>query len=125
MPTDIILAVFASGGFWAFVQFLITRRDGRNEEIMEISRQLKELSERVSENQAILARTHILRFSDEISNGIGHSLEYYRQQLQDCDTYQRFCETHPNFRNSYTETASEHIQNTYAKLLAKGEFKMK
>lgn len=125
MPTDIIIAVFASGGFWAFVQFLITRRDGRNEEIKEISRQIKELSERVSENQAILARTHILRFSDEISNGVSHSLEYFRQQLQDCDTYRRFCETHPNFRNSYTETASEHIQNTYAKLLAKGEFKMK
>ena len=106
---EIILAVLASGAVFSFVQFLITLGFSRKDKSNEIEKKLDNLNDKidkvaesVDENAAILARTHILRFSDEIKNGMVHSSEYWRQQLDDCDTYQRFCDSHPNFKNSYT-----------------------
>jgi len=134
-----VIAILAGAGVLGFVQFLINRYDNKR----NIEKKLEErfdamdkkiddkfeatdmkidgVAEAVDENAAVLARTHILRFSDEIKNGVVHSSEYWRQQLDDCDTYQRFCETHPNFKNSYTEHADKHIKDTYDKLKRKGE----
>lgn len=125
---EIILAVLASGAVFSFVQFLITlgfsRKDKSNEiekKIDQLNDKIDKVAESVDENAAILARTHILRFSDEIKNGMVHSSEYWRQQLDDCDTYQRFCDAHPNFKNSYTEHADKHIKDTYDKLKQEGK----
>ena len=122
MPTDIILAVFASGGFWAFIQFIISRKDKTQQRLTEISDQMEKLCDKIDHNAAVLARTHILRFDDELLNGIEHSREYFRQQLDDIDTYDDFCERHPDFKNSYTVMASEHIKSTYKRLVEKGVF---
>lgn len=122
MPMDIILAVFASSGFWAFVQFLINRSDGTKQALEDISDAVEKLSDKVDTNAAVLARTHILRFDDEVLNGVRHSQEYFRQQLDDIDTYDEFCASHPEFRNSYTVMAAAHIRETYKHLLEKREF---
>lgn len=118
---DVLIAALASGAVFSFVQFLITFGFSRADKSREIEKKLDKLSEKVDENAAILARTHILRFSDEIKNGVIHSKEYWRQQLDDCDLYARFCESHPNFKNSYTETADEHIRETYKDLVKQGK----
>lgn len=118
----LIGAVFASSGFWAFIQFLINRYDGSRTELRRIAEQVAKLNEKVDANSAVLARTHILRFDDELLNGVSHSQEYFRQQMDDIDTYEDFCTHHPEFRNSYTTIASEHIRDTYKKLLDKREF---
>lgn len=118
----IVMAVFASSGFWAFVQYMINRHDGTKQELQAISAQVARLAEKVDCNAAVLARTHILRFDDELLNGVVHSQEYFRQQMDDIDTYEDFCKAHPDFRNSYTTIASEHIRDTYKKLLDKREF---
>lgn len=113
----IILAILGSNAFFSFLQFLISRRDNKR----GIQQELGRISKKIDENAAILARTHILRFSDEIKNGIIHSREYWRQQLDDCDTYDRFCHEHPDFKNSYTETASEHVRETFKELVRDGK----
>ena len=105
MLTEILIAVFASSGFWAVVQCLIQRKDGKQRQLDEICEKLAQLSERVAMNTATSARTHILRFSDELSNGSHHSQEYFRQILDDIDTYEEFCLHHPQFRNSYAVRA--------------------
>ena len=125
MPIDIILAVFASGGFWAFIQFLISRRDKTQQRLDEIYDKMDKLSDKIDHNAAVLARTHILRFDDELLNGVEHSKEYFRQQLDDIDTYDEFCDKHPKFQNSYTVMAATHIKQTYQRLLEKGEFAQK
>lgn len=135
----IVVTILTSEAILGFAQFLITRYDNKKniekkiearfdatdkkieEKFDATDKKIDAVAEAVDENAAILARTHILRFSDEIKNGIIHSSEYWRQQLDDCDTYQRFCETHPNFKNSYTEHADKHIKDTYDKLKRKGE----
>lgn len=125
---EILVAVLASGAVFSFVQFIITFGFSRADKSREIDKKIDTLSDKidkvaesVDENAAVLARTHILRFSDEIKNGVVHSSEYWRQQLDDCDTYMRYCETHPNFRNSYTEHADKHIKDTYDQLKREGK----
>lgn len=119
--SEIIIAVLASSAVFSFIQFLISLGFSRKDKSKEISEKLDALAERVDENQAILARTHILRFSDEIRNGVEHSNEYFRQQLDDCDTYERYCEKHPEFKNSYTMIANKHIKETYERLTKEGK----
>ena len=117
---DIIL-ILVSGGLFSFIQFFITFGFSRADKTKEVEKKIDALTERVAENQAILARTHILRFSDELKNGIDHSKEYFRQQLDDCDTYEKFCESHPEFKNSYTLIANQHIKETYERLIKEGK----
>ena len=121
MDLNTVLAILCSGAVFSFVQFLITFGFSRKDKSSEIEQKLDALSERFAENQAILARTHILRFSDELKNGIEHSNEYFRQQLDDCDTYDRYCKNHPDFKNSYTEIANKHIKETYKRLTREGK----
>jgi len=115
------VAVLTSGAVFSFIQFLITLAFSRRDKSKAIEQKLDALADRVDENQAILARTHILRFSDEIRNGVEHSQEYFRQQLDDCDTYNKYCEKHPEFKNSYTAIADKHIKDTYERLTKEGK----
>lgn len=124
----LIAGIFGGGAVFSFVQFMITfafsRKDKQKEienEIKAVRQEQKELRDEIKENAAILARTHILRFSDELRNGVKHSNEYFKQQLDDCDTYNRYCSNHPNFKNSYTETADQYIKETYKRLLQEGK----
>ena len=119
--TQIVLAILGSGAVFSFVQFMITFGFSRADKSREIEQKIDNLSKKVDQNQAVLARTHILRFSDEIKNGINHSNEYWRQQLDDCDTYDRFCKENPDFKNSYTEIANRHIKETYKRLTLEGK----
>ena len=118
---QIILAALTSGAVFSFVQFLITFLFSRKDKTKELEEKIDGLRDKIDENAAILARTHILRFSDELRNGVEHSQEYFKQQLDDCDTYNRYCSDHPAFKNSYTETADQYIKETYARLLKEGK----
>lgn len=117
MTKEIILAIIGSGAFFSFIQFLITFIFTRKDKTKEIESKLDKLDEKIDTNQAILSRTHILRFNDELKNGISHSEEYFRQQLDDCDTYDDYCRAHPEFKNSYTEMASQNIKEAYRDLM--------
>ena len=120
----VFLAVIGSNGLWTYLQYRATRNDTNHDRLKTIETSIKTLSDKVDENNAVLARTHILRFSDEIQNGIEHSREYFRQQLDDIDTYDEYCKEHPGFQNSYAVLASKHIKEVYEKLLERGEFKL-
>ena len=123
MDLSIITAIIRSNGLFSLLLYIFQKIDSKRNGVTKISEQLSDLSDKVDENAAVLARTHILRFSDELQNGIVHSQEYFRQQMDDCDTYDKYCDKHPEFKNSYTILAEQHIKTTYQHLLEKGEFK--
>ena len=125
---ELVLALVASGGLFSLIQFFITfgfsRKDKTNEvenKLDEVAKDIKYLSSKIDYNAAVLARTHILRFNDEILNGMKHSREYWRQQLDDCDTYEEFCRENPDFKNSYTEIADKNIKSTFERLMNDGK----
>lgn len=113
----VVAALLSATALWDFVKFLISRKDAKQASNNDLRKAIEVLSDKVDRNQAILARTHILRFDDELLNDIKHSKEYFSQQLQDIDTYEAYCQLHPDFKNSYATAAIEHIKKTYAQLL--------
>ena len=119
--STLMVAIIGSGALFSFIQFLIALFFSRKDKSKEIEKKIDNLADKVDRNQAVLARTHILRFSDELKNGIEHSAEYFRQQLDDCDTYDAFCRSHPDFKNSYTEIANKHIKETFERLTKEGK----
>ena len=123
MKDDVIqlaTTIILSGAFFSFIQFLITFFFSRKDKIKDLEVKVDKIDHKIDKNQAILARTHILRFADDIRNGIEHSDEYFRQQMLDCDTYDAYCRQHPDFSNGLTIIASETIRSEYRKLFMKG-----
>ena len=117
---EVIYTIIGSGailGFLQFlIQFLVTRADMKKNiatRIDNVANDVSKLSDRLEEHKATLARTHILRFADELHNGTVHSDEYFRQQILDIDTYNTYCELHPEFANGLTRLASEYIREEY------------
>lgn len=115
----VIVSLLSATAVWDFVKFLINRKDDTKAQIIEVKKSINKLGERINENQAVLARTHILRFDDELLNDVKHSKEYFSQTLQDIDVYEAFCMDHPKFKNSYATAAINHIRSTYDDLLKK------
>lgn len=118
----IIGAVMASSGLWGLLQYLISRKDRTNEKLDRLTALVQEVSDRVDTSSATNARTRILRFDDELINGVHHSKEYFQQTLEEIDLYERYCEKHPDYKNSACVLAVEHIRHTYAKLLEERAF---
>ena len=118
-----IISVLIGGGILGFVQFLITRKDSKQDKESAILSEIKTLSGRVEriensldERDAVLARTHILRFQDELYNNVKHSKEYFEQTLDDIQTYNQFCNDSPKFANGRTKAAAKFIQDEYDRL---------
>ena len=121
---EIVLAVIGSGALFSFIQYILTRRDNKKniekkiDEMDERSeKRFKETNDKIDRNQAVLCRTHILRFADEQRSGtVHHSKEYFEQQIQDIDTYETYCNAHPDFRNGLTVMASQYIKEEYKRI---------
>lgn len=109
--TDVIVTVIASGAFYSFIQFLLNRWDTKK----GVEKKVDELTESFEEDKATRARTNILRFCDDLHNDLYHSQDYFRQTLKDIDTYDKYCEKHPEFANGLTKMASEFIREEYRK----------
>lgn len=124
-----LLTLLIGGGLLAFVQWAFDKwsdyRGKKNKIVLaleKINDKIDALQYTVDEREAVLARTHILRFNDEIYNDIHHSKEYFDQTLEDITTYERFCEAHPQFANTRTVLASQNIKDTYRELHDKHKF---
>lgn len=96
-----------------FHKFLLGEIDNK---LSAIQSKVNSIEGIMNEREAVLARTHILRFNDELLNNVTHSNEYYLQTLDDIKTYLKFTEQHPEFANGRTEQASENIRRTYERL---------
>ena len=118
---QILAAVLASGALFSFVQFLISFWFSRKDKTKELEKKVDAIDAKIDKNAAILARTHILRFADDLRNDIHHSEEYFRQQILDCDTYDTYCRNHPDFSNGLTIVASKYIREEFEKMYMKGE----
>lgn len=123
MDITTLLSLLAGGGILTFVQFLISRHDqkaGKKDDVLSaintLSDRVENIEKSLDERDAVLARTHILRFRDELYNNINHSQEYFEQTLDDIETYNQFCAGHPKFANGRTKAASDYIRSEYDRL---------
>ena len=102
----------------------------------EVSNVRKELYEYKKENEdrfslederyAKQCRMRILRFNDEILQAdpqkSAHSKEHYDEILDDVTEYERYCETHPGYRNSKAVMAIQNVERSYQTHMANKSF---
>lgn len=125
-----LLTLLIGGGLLAFIQWMgdkILDALGKKNKTMKaidgLSQQITDLQYTVNEREAVLARTHILRFNDELINGIEHTHEYFLQTIDDIATYEKWCEKHDTFKNGRTVQAAENIRRTYDRLFEQHKFR--
>ena len=156
MDKDLIMAVVAavigSSALWGFIQFLLERKDKKEDcskkivEMIEkldekfdekindlgnkstegrnkLDKKFDEIDNEVSEGHIIACRVRILKFMDEIIEGWDHSFDSYTQVMQDITNYERYCLEHPLFKNHQTVATIEHIKTDYKARLERNDFK--
>lgn len=127
----IFVAVVGSNALWGFIQFMLQRKDNKEDCSKKIIEMIKKLDEKIdkldgelSERSAISCRVRILKFMDEILEGWEHSYDSYVQVMQDITNYLNYCREHPEFKNHQTEASIEHIKTDYQERLEKNNFKV-
>ena len=136
----VIVAVLGSSGLFAFIQFLVTRKDKKNDKISGLQKAVEDLKSTIEENDnkfhqaidaltaqmekssVIQARIRILRSTDEIRKGAQHSYEYFRQLNQDITEYEQYCTANPNFKNNEAVNSIEYINKVYQSCLDSNNF---
>ena len=127
----IAVAVVGSNALWGFIQFLMERKDNKEDCTKKLMEMIKELDEKIdkinknlNEHDAIACRVRILKFMDEILEGWEHSYDSYVQIMQDITNYLKYCMEHPEFKNHQTEASIEYIKADYQERLEKNNFKV-
>lgn len=92
------------------------------EKVDALSKDVQKNKEDDDEQWALLSRSHILRFGDELLHGISHSKEHFDQILVDITKYENYCESHPKFLNDIANATIKHIRDTYQKCLDENNF---
>lgn len=147
----ILLSIVGSSAVFGFIQFMITRKDNKNEKLDKLSKDIgavnssvKALSETVDKKISDLSiemkasdeklrqesmktvadtrRVRILRGSDEIKLKMRHSEEWFDQMNEDITEYEKYCESHPGYKNNKAVHAIANINSVYAKALDENDF---
>ena len=125
----IILSIFGGGALLTFLQYLITRHDektGKHKTIMDaievVRKELDALRGEINEDRATNARIRILSFSDEVQRNVRHSKESFDQINSDIDTYRRYCDKHPDYKNNRAVMAIANIERVYAECMKEHDF---
>ena len=147
----VVVAVVGSNALWGFIQFLMERKDNKedcskkiiemiekldekfDEKIAELDKKSNQRNEKLdkkidkldgelTERGIIACRVRILKFMDEIIEGWQHSKDSYNQIIQDITNYERYCSEHPLFKNHQTVATIEHIKADYQERLEKNDF---
>ena len=92
------------------------------DKVDNLSKELEDHKSKSEERHATLCRAHILRFGDEILHGVLHSHEHYQQILLDVDSYEEYCEKHPDYKNNVAVATITHIKKMYQKHLEEDSF---
>ena len=75
-----------------------------------------------AESKADESRARILRFGDEVRQGILHTAEHWADILRDVDRYEDYCIGHPSYENNRAVTTIEFLKDIYSKHLMKNDF---
>lgn len=68
------------------------------------------------------ARSRILRFGDEVRQGVLHTAEHWADVLRDVDRYEDYCSGHPLYENNRAANTIQHLNCVYAGHLKKNDF---
>lgn len=81
----------------------------------DLVEEVRELREEFDVSMANQARTRILRFNDELLREDRHSKEMFDSVLEDIDAYEKYCNAHPEYKNSKAVLAIANVKRCYEK----------
>ena len=117
------------GGLIAFIQFLITRKDNKDQRFKDITESIEKLVTKMGEldakedrHNAEARRIRILRFADEMLQDHRHTKDSWDQVIADCEEYEQYCKDHEKFKNGHTEATVTFIREQYHERLEKHDF---
>ena len=117
------------GGLIAFIQFLITRKDNKDQRFKDITESIEKLTNKMDEldakedrHNAETRRIRILRFADEMLQDHRHTKDSWDQVIADCEEYEQYCKDHEKFKNGHTEATVTFIREQYHERLEKHDF---
>lgn len=82
----------------------------------------KEVMDKIEEVDAKNARYRIIRFNDEIRHNVRHTEEHFNQIIDDIDTYEKYCRTHPKFPNGKGVHSVANVKKIYEKCSDENSF---
>ena len=74
------------------------------------------------ERDASLTRRRLLEFNINLMRGENYTHEYFTDMLKDIDEYERYCESHPEYKNNRAVMAIANIKRVYAEHAQNGDF---
>ena len=128
-----LLTVLVGGGLFAFIEFLIQRRDKKHDalgkitkEMGDIRKEIKALADRTEaereEDLAMAWRLRILDGAEQCALHIKHSQEWWGQIIEDVDHYEKYCKVHDDFINGKAKASSDLLRRTYAERVEHHDF---
>ena len=118
----VIVAIIGSNALWGFLQFLLERKDKKNDCSKKILEAIQKINNKIDQRTAVGCRIRILKFMDEIIEGWEHSKDSYNQIMQDITHYHQYCEEHPQFLNHQTDATIERLRKDYEQRLITNDF---
>ena len=125
----VVIAIIGSNALWGFLQFLLERKDKKNDcskkilkAVQELNEKIEKVSHKIDQRSAIGCRIRILKFMDEVIEGWEHSKDSYNQVMQDITNYHQYCEEHPDFLNHQTDATIKRIKEDYQHRLEINDF---
>ena len=136
MDMQTVVVALLGGGAVGFIQFLIQRKDSKAEKNSAILNAIEKLEMKIltledkidkvgakdDARNAESRRRNILRFADEMLSEMKHSKDSWDNCMDDITEYEKYCETHPEFKNSQAVATIEYIKKNYAERLEKHDF---
>ena len=133
--TTIVTAVItacggaAVSGFFALLKFNKERKAKQADKDCTILSKLSDLEKKLdahinedAEYKSDESRARILRFGDEVRQGVLHTSEHWADILRDVDRYEDFCSGHPMYENNRATTTIAFLKEIYAEHLKKNDF---
>ena len=104
------------------VPTIISNRKKTQESIEKLQKTLDSHIKEDEDESARNRRYRILRFFDEMCENRRHSESHFEDILDDIDAYEKYCDKHPNFKNSRGHVAMQSIKDVYGNLKSNGGF---
>lgn len=104
---------------------ILARKKSKNEIMKRLDDLDAKLARHIEDDascRADEARSRILRFGDEVRQGVLHTSEHWADILRDIDRYEKYCASHPQYENNRAANTIHHLNSVYAVHLAKNDF---
>lgn len=106
----------------AFSHDVLEKLKDHDKKFELMGKEITALSASAEKDKADQCRRQILSFNDELLRNIDHSKEHFDNVLEDIDSYEEYCRTHDEYKNTKAVMAIENVKTTYKRLLSERGF---